>query len=169
MLRRTSQADWQAVTMLDIIRSWWAQGAAPTGHAEEAPETDPGQLTTHFHVDELMCKDGTPVPPELLDNARAICQRAQVLRELLCRPLKVTSGYRPPHYNERIGGAKRSQHLTASALDLSCSRWSADELATQYEGLVRTGMVPDGGLGVYPRKWGGWIHIDLGRPRRWRG
>lgn len=38
-----------------------------------------------------------------------------------------------------------------------------------YLGLVADRKVPDGGLGVYPRPWGGWLHVDLGRPRRWRG
>lgn len=127
------------------------------------------KLTKNFGVDELACKDGTPVPHDLYDNAKAICERAQKLRDLLGISIQVNSGYRTKTYNQRVGGAEGSQHLTASALDLSCYGWTAEQLGALYEGLIRLGVVPDGGLGIYPRKTGGWIHIDLGAPRRWRG
>lgn len=120
------------------------------------------RITDNFHLEELACKDGTPVPREYRENAFNICVRAQALRTLV-GPLAVTSGYRTLAWNERVKGAKTSHHLTASALDLRSDRWTAIELAELYAGLVRLAVVPAGGLGIYE----GWIHIDLGRPRRW--
>jgi uncharacterized protein YcbK (DUF882 family) len=122
------------------------------------------RFTRSFAVSELACRDGSPVPAKYYANAKTICKRAQVLRDL-CGPLTVNSGYRTPEYNERIGGADKSQHLTASALDLSSSRWTAAQLADLYEGLIQLKLVPDGGLGRYDT----FIHIDIGPPRRWRG
>ena len=127
------------------------------------------KLSKNFSLSELKCKDGTEVPAQYIENARDICERAQVLRDLLGSPLYVTSGYRTPSHNAKVGGAKNSYHLRAEALDLRSSVWTAGQLADLYEGLVRLGVAIDGGLGVYPRDNGGWIHIDLGPKRRWRG
>jgi uncharacterized protein YcbK (DUF882 family) len=120
-----------------------------------------------FPVTEVACKDGTPVPDVYYENATAICERAQKLRDLVGEPLQVLSGFRTPSHNKKVGGAAKSQHLTASALDLRCPPgWNADRLAGAYEALVRLGFVPDGGVGTYPTK--GFVHIDLGPARRWR-
>lgn len=122
------------------------------------------QLTKNFALSELMCRDGTPVPDEYVENARLICERAQVLRDLV-GPLVVVSGFRSLAHNKRVGGAKSSQHMTASALDLRSATKSAARLHAKYLSLIRTGLVPDGGLGLYSS----WIHIDIGKPRRWKG
>jgi uncharacterized protein YcbK (DUF882 family) len=127
------------------------------------------RFTKNFSVDELACKDGTPVPDKFYGNAQAICERAQKLRDLLGISIQVQSGYRTESHNKKVGGAENSAHLTASALDLSCHGWTAEQLTALYEGLIRLGVVPDGGLGTYPRSNGGWIHLDTRAPRRWRG
>ena len=123
---------------------------------------DDRQLTPNFHISELMCRDGTPVPRELVDNARRICERAQLLRDVV-GPLVVISGYRTMLWNHRVKGAKRSYHLTASALDLRSARRPARELLLTYLRLIKLGRVPDGGVGIYPT----FLHIDLGTKRRW--
>lgn len=126
------------------------------------------RITKNFTSRELASRDGNPVPAAYYDNAKEICQRAQRLRDLV-GPLIVRSGYRTASHNERVGGAPRSKHLTASALDLHSREFDAEQLALIYRNLVRLGHVPAGGLGVYPRDDGGWIHIDLGRDRQWIG
>lgn len=126
-------------------------------------------LTKNFTLEELACKDGTAVPEKYVMNAKLVCARAQVLRDLLGTSLTVLSGYRTKKHNARVGGADGSLHMTASALDLGSEKWNAVQLAALYEGLIRLGLVVDGGLGVYPREGGGWIHIDIGPARRWRG
>ena len=123
------------------------------------------RFSRSFGVEELACNDGTPVPSKYYDNATKICERAQRLRDLLGTPLQVNSGYRTATYNNKVGGEDKSYHLTASALDLSSHEWTAEQLGALYEGLIRLGLVPDGGLGIYPT----FIHVDLGPPRRWRG
>lgn len=120
------------------------------------------QLTPHFNLSELRSHDGAEVPDKYLANALAICERAEVLRAEV-GPLIVTSGYRSPAWNRRIGGAQRSLHMTARALDLSSRSVPAKELHRIWLRLVKEGRVGDGGLGLYPN----WVHIDLGRPRRW--
>jgi uncharacterized protein YcbK (DUF882 family) len=121
------------------------------------------RFSKNFDAAELACHDGSPVPVLYYDNATEVCRRAQVLRDLLGTTLKVNSGYRTLEYNRKVGGAKDSMHLSASALDLRSLYWTADQLADLYEGLIRLKLVPDGGLGRYDT----FIHIDIGRPRRW--
>jgi uncharacterized protein YcbK (DUF882 family) len=124
------------------------------------------KLTEHFTKAELACHDGNPVPDKYIENAIKICQRAEKLRALM-GALRVNCGYRTVSHNKAVGGAPKSQHLTASALDLHSYTHTAQELAAAYEQLIASGDVPDGGLGVYPKS--NFIHIDLGRPRRWQG
>lgn len=120
------------------------------------------RLSVHFTLGELRCKDGTPVPDRFYDNAVAICERAEALR-FIAGPLLVKSGYRTESHNRKVGGAKRSTHLTASALDLRSAKYSGPQLAQMYLRLIDEGLVPDGGVGRYDT----FVHIDLGRPRRW--
>ncbi len=116
-------------------------------------------------MDEVACKSGTPVPTELYENMTEVCRRAQIFRDFLDSPLRVNSGYRTPDYNAKVGGAKNSWHMKAGALDLHCNEYSAAILADLYEGLIRIGVVPDGGIGRYAT----FVHIDIGPARRWRG
>lgn len=120
------------------------------------------RLTPHFLLSELRCHDGTDIPAKYMDNAIAICRRAEVLRTEV-GPLFVTSGYRTAAWNKRVGGAKGSLHMTASALDLTSRLVPAKELHRIYLKLIKDGQVSDGGLGLYKN----WIHIDIWKPRRW--
>lgn len=123
------------------------------------------KLTPHFLLSELACHDGTPVPEKYIANAKAICQRAEVLRAAIGSPLIVVSGYRSPAYNRRIGGAKGSYHMKGCALDLVSREVTATVLRETYLWLIKEGKVHDGGVGTYPN----FVHIDIGPARRWKG
>jgi len=128
--------------------------------------TDDSQLSPHFQVDEFHCHDGTAVP-------RAAVTALQRLSEDVLEPLReqfgactVMSGYRPTAYNERIGGAKFSQHIydlhpSSVAADLIFASGRPSEWADAAEPLC-----VQGGLGRYP----GFIHVDnRGTRARWSG
>lgn len=48
--------------------------------------------------------------------------RLQAIRTLLGQPMIVTSAYRDPEYNRRVGGDRNSFHLLGSAFDISIAR-----------------------------------------------
>ncbi len=123
------------------------------------------KFTPNFYVAELACHNGEHVPRKYYENAGEICSRAEALRSAIGSPLIVVSGYRSPKYNARIGGAKRSYHMTASALDLVSRTVPASKLRAVYLELIKAGEVPDGGVGSYPN----FVHIDIGPARRWSG
>ncbi|WP_448826708.1 D-Ala-D-Ala carboxypeptidase family metallohydrolase [Capnocytophaga bilenii] len=54
-----------------------------------------------------------------MPNVKALAQQLEVLRAALGnKPIIITSGYRTPAHNKKVGGADNSQHLTASAADI---------------------------------------------------
>lgn len=91
--------------------------------------------------------------------------------------LAVGNGYRPKDLNRRAGGARRSRHITFSALDLDLPHSIARNPAAQTalyaiacEIFLEHGEEYGMGLGLY-RPWGGRrVHIDTGRrrPAHWK-
>ena len=122
------------------------------------------QLTRNFHRKEFDCKDGTKVPIEFKNNLIRLAVNLQKLRDDLGSALVISSGYRTPKYNKRVGGATLSQHLTASAGDLSQSKETPLELYKRIEKLIKEGKMHNGGLGLYNT----FVHYDIRQnPARW--
>ena len=125
-----------------------------------------GDLTENFSLREFRCKDGTDVPPELIDNVVFLAKNLQVLRQLIGKPVKVISGYRSPAYNKKCGGTKKSQHMQARAADLKVSGMSSDELHAIIANAIKNDLLAPGGIGWYPS----FVHYDTrGRNARWKG
>jgi len=125
-----------------------------------------GQLTKNFHADEFKCKDGSGVPIALKANLIKLAVNLQVLRDYLGKSITITSGYRSPAHNKKIGGAKFSQHINATAADIKVSGMTPVQVAAAIEKLITENRMVQGGLGVYKS----WIHYDV-RPTkaRWNG
>lgn len=73
------------------------------------------------------------------------------MRNELGGPLIVNSCYRSPSWNEKVGGAKNSQHLISCAADLRATRWGVKRL----EGLARDHGAA--GIGLYDT----FVHVDV--------
>ena len=125
------------------------------------------RLTDNFNLFEFSCRDGSAVPVGLMDNVRELAENLQVLREYLDAPIKVNSGYRSPEYNQRIKGAKRSQHLQARAADIVVNGYAPDEVAAAIEALILDGKMAKGGLGRYDNFTHYDTYYDGNRQRRW--
>lgn len=115
------------------------------------------QLTKNFHRSEFDCKDGTRVPVKYKNNLIKLATNLQVIRDDLNAPITISSGYRTEMHNRKVGGAKHSQHLTASAADLHQSKLNPLELYFRIECLIRLGKVDEGGVFLYD--WG--VHYDV--------
>jgi len=122
------------------------------------------QLTKNFHLLEFGCNDGTGVPSKYLDNVKKLANNLQVLRDEIKQPIHINSSYRHPAYNKKIGGAKFSQHLTASASDITSKNITPKKLARTILKLIKEGKMDEGGVGLY----NGFVHYDIrGKKARW--
>ncbi|WP_334061725.1 YcbK family protein [Limimaricola cinnabarinus] len=85
--------------------------------------------------------------------------RLQRLRTRLGKPMIVTSAYRDPEHNRRVGGAKSSYHMKGMAFDIRVDNHDPEEFeaAARAEGFS--------GFGYYPDQ--GFMHIDTGPSRSW--
>lgn len=76
----------------------------------------------------------------------------------------ITSAYRTPAYNRRVGGAGRSQHTQGRALDVALSTIGSGQANIKRfaQLAVKCGFV---GFGLY----NSFLHIDTGSGRTWNG
>ena len=124
------------------------------------------QLTDNFALREFRCRDGSDVPEELMENVQLLADNLQVLRDRLRVPITVISGYRTKKYNTKIGGARRSQHMTAKAGDIKVAGMTPREVKEVIEELIEEGEMVQGGVGLYTT----FVHYDVrGRKARWKG
>ncbi len=117
------------------------------------------KLTPHFTLSEFLRAEDEMPAPWVLDNLYRLANRLQLLRDLIRRPIKITSAYRTPEHNLEIGGHKKSLHLSGQAVDFIVSGLSPKDLQ-----LILVNWT--GGMGLYMTH----THLDI-RPyrARWRG
>nr|DAY28120.1 MAG TPA: lysozyme family protein [Caudoviricetes sp.] len=117
--------------------------------------------SAHFKLSEFKCKDGTAVPAKYYANCQKLMNLLEEIRAACGnRAITVNSGYRTPTYNEKVDGAKQSQHLYAAAADIKVSGKSASEVYKLCDRLVGS----RGGVGKYST----FTHVDVrGHKARW--
>lgn len=121
------------------------------------------KLTTNFNLSEFN-KHNFALTETVLRNIQELAKNLQVLRDEVKKPIKITSGYRDPSFNKKIGGATQSRHLTGQAADLKIEGYTPKQVAAIIEKLIAAGKMKQGGLGIYST----WIHYDVrGTAARW--
>ena len=82
------------------------------------------KLTEHFSLEELTRTSRNAVNVPGIKEKEALKLLAekvlQPAREILGRPIRITSGYRSVVTNRLVGGSKTSQHLKGKAADIQC-------------------------------------------------
>jgi len=122
------------------------------------------KLTNNFTLEEFNSKCGRDIPNNVLPNILQLAKNLQVLRDAVGKSISITSGYRSPQHNKKIGGAKDSQHVKGMAADIKVTGMTPKEVALVIEGLIEQGKMKQGGIGIYPS----WVHYDVrGTKARW--
>jgi uncharacterized protein YcbK (DUF882 family) len=121
------------------------------------------KLTNNFNLNEFN-KHNFALTETILRNIQELAKNLQVLRDEVKKPIKITSGFRDPSFNKKIGGATQSRHITGQAADLKIEGYTPKQVAAIIEKLIAAGKMKQGGLGIYST----WIHYDVrGTKARW--
>lgn len=124
-----------------------------------------GLMTPHFTVAEYRSKDGRPIPLRLRKGARDHCFNLEKFRHAVGdKRMPILSGYRSPQHNKAVGGASKSQHMSARATDFS--KETVEKVGRNRWFATAEAIFSNGGVGDYP---GGSSHLDSREYRaRWR-
>lgn len=98
--------------------------------------------------------DNTP-GPESLANLHRLALVLERARAWLNRPIIILSGYRSPAVNRGVGGARRSAHLTGSAVDFICRSYG--KVMDVFEALRSSDIIYDQLIA----ERGTWIHLGI--------
>lgn len=122
------------------------------------------KITNNFSLNEFRSKDGAEFPPQVVDNIVTLAEALQVVRDHFGKSITITSGYRSPAHNRKVGGAQASLHISGKAADFVVKGVHPDKVADAIEELIAQGKMPEGGLGRYNT----WTHFDIrGSKARW--
>lgn len=131
------------------------------------------QLSQDFRLSEFHCCRGhcarASVPSSAMPALRRLVKKVlQPMRDEFGE-CHVNSGYRNAAHNDHVGGEADSHHRydrrpNSPAVDVTFATGSVNQWAAKArERLNRLGDL--GGIGRYPTS--NFVHIDLGRKRRW--
>lgn len=110
------------------------------------------RIAEFFRLDEFQC----PCCKRVMLHS-LLLQKLKGLRFKTGRPVIITSGYRCPAYNQKVGGVKTSYHLLGMAADIHVPGVSIEELLPMAEEIGFKG------IGCYPKQ--NFLHLDI-RPTR---
>ena len=101
------------------------------------------------------CKiNNQPVTIEQYQNMmELIFNVLQPLRDRLGKPVNITSGFRCPLLNSKVGGVGNSQHLTGCAADIYVSGCTP---RTLFDYIKGSGIVYDQLINEYDQ----WVHVS---------
>ena len=124
-------------------------------------------LSKYFSLRELIFSkiaedndiDNTPTP-EILEKLKYTAIQLDKVRELLGKPVNLSSGYRCLKVNRRLGSKDSSQHVNGEAVDFKCELFGSpkkvfdkiresniqfDQLILEFNSWVHISFVKEGG------------------------
>lgn len=126
-------------------------------------------LSPHFTLAELIHSqtaarrniDNRPTDAVLVNMKNILCPGLEQVRELLGKPILISSGYRSPRLNASIGGSVKSQHMEGLAADFTCPGYGSPLMVAQL--IKKSGIEFDQLL----YEFDSWVHISFAKhPRR---
>jgi uncharacterized protein YcbK (DUF882 family) len=105
--------------------------------------------------------DSHPIDTALIDRMALLTRKLDA-----SGPVQIISGYRSPKSNAALSArsgqvAKHSLHMDGKAVDI---RLPGVDLSRLHKAALTLG---EGGVGYYPVS--NFVHLDVGRTRRWQG
>lgn len=121
------------------------------------------KLTAHFTLDELLrsqvaarCGIDNNPPGYAQINLARLAETLERVREAIGnRTIQITSGYRSPALNQRIGGSRSSAHMEGRAADIVARGMTPLQIARaiQAAGIHVDQLIYEGD----------WVHVGIAR------
>lgn len=106
-------------------------------------------LSANFRVREFACKDGSD--QVLIDTQ--LVDVLQKIRDHFGKPVTITSAYRTPAHNRKVGGSSSSYHVKGMAADIKIFGVSAVAIALYAQTITK-------GVGAYYYGASDFVHVD---------
>lgn len=135
-----------------------AIGVAMTSEGDDMDLSKNFSLTefTRSSKAEQLGISNRPDAAELANLRDLVTHVLQPARDLLGKPIRITSGFRSTELNKAVGGVSDSPHRLGEAADIKVDGMTAPELAAF---LVRSGLPFDQVIGYAPGV-GGHVHVS---------
>ena len=120
------------------------------------------QLTKHFTLEEMTFSDAalrhgldnTP-SEEIIENLKRLCILIlEPVRDIVHKPVQVTSGYRSLEVNALVGSKATSQHIQGCAADIKVPGVSPDVLI---KAIIGAGLPYEQVI----REFDNWVHVSV--------
>lgn len=108
-----------------------------------------GDKPTNFKPYEFACHNGA----DTIKVDGRLVKVLQQIRDHFGKPVSITSGYRTPAYNTKVGGASNSYHVKGMAADITVTGVSNRDVAKFASTIAN-------GVGLY-NYTGGFVHVDV--------
>nr|DAT28478.1 MAG TPA: peptidase [Caudoviricetes sp.] len=119
------------------------------------------RLSEHFDLEEFTKsetaeKNNVTNQPTAahLSNLKKLANSLEKIRELVGKPIVITSGYRSKELNKLVGGVQTSAHCQGLAADIHVSGMTPKELANR---IVNSDIEYDQVI----HEFGRWVHFGL--------
>lgn len=122
------------------------------------------KITEHFSLGEISKSDtairfgiDNSVPSELMSNLKKMCEKLEEVRALFDKPVKITSFYRSPELNTKVGGSKTSAHKDCRACDFTVK---GVDVVDVFSNIKSSNIIFDQ-LILESSKTSTWIHLGI--------
>lgn len=105
--------------------------------------------------------ENDPTSQTEVDNIVNTLEQLQKIRDKLGSPITITSGYRGPNVNSKVGGAKQSDHLSGMAADFVCPGFGTPKDIVN--AIISMGIPYKQLILENPPGRNGWVHIAFSR------
>jgi uncharacterized protein YcbK (DUF882 family) len=120
------------------------------------------QLSNHFTLEELTRSetaarrglDNTP-DAETIENLKLLAAGLEEIRELLGKPMQITSGYRSLKVNSAVGSKPTSAHVKGFAADFICPEYGS--VSDVCRAIRDSGIAYDQLI----HEFGSWVHVSF--------
>ena len=122
-------------------------------------------ITEHFTLEEAQHSDTAKkldidnrIPDELLSNLHRMCEKLEEVRALVGQPIMISSFYRCPALNEKVGGSKTSAHMECRAVDFN-AKFHTSEMV--FDKIRESKIQVDQCIIEQDKRGNEWVHVAI--------